>query len=94
MLKGEFTGAFLKVHDAKCSSYLDVSGIVVKETRRALLIVTETDDLKLLLKQGTVFSIDLPGRDQSVLVWGEHIVYRGSERTKAHFTKKFNVGMY
>jgi hypothetical protein len=53
----------------------------------------------MLIKQGTVFQFSLPARDVSgkpiaINVWGDNILYKGSERTKIKFKEKYNLHLY
>lgn len=55
----------------------------------------------MLLKEGTVFQFGLPpefkdksGKPLAVQVWGDNILYKGSERTKVKFKEKYNLALY
>ena len=48
--------------------------------------------MKNLLKEGNVFAIEIESGE--VLIWGDNILYAGSERTKVKFKEKFNLELY
>ena len=37
---------------------------------------------------------DKSGKPLAVQVWGDNILYRGSERTKVKFKEKYNLALY
>ena len=59
VIKADFSGAYVKV--VKSKDGREAEGIVVRETARTLVIITkENDKVITLLKEGTVFQIQLP----------------------------------
>lgn len=73
---------------------LGVTGIVVRETVRCLFIINQKDEVKNLLKQGSVFEIAMSDSKRSVRIWGDNIIFMGSERTKVKFKEKFALELY
>ncbi|CDW75710.1 ribonuclease p protein subunit p29 [Stylonychia lemnae] len=94
IVKADFNGAQVKVVKSKNECMIGVSGLVVKETVRCLFIINEENQVKNLLKQGSVFEIDLGDGQRAVRIWGDNIVFMGSERTKVKFKEKFNFDLY
>lgn len=81
-----------------------VKGIVAKETTRSFVIVTKDNKSKMLLKQGCVFRVRLPYEARDVVesaegtlvvdLWGDMILYKGSERTKIKFKERGPLNLY
>jgi hypothetical protein len=50
------------------------------------------------VKAGQVFEVSLPathgGGDYAIRIWGDNIIYLGSERTKVRFKEKFALDLY
>ena len=80
---------------------IGTQGIVIRETTRTFVIVQVDDKIKVLLKEGTVFQFKLPPqfsdlhrRSLRVNIWGDNILYKGSERTKIKFKEKYNLDLF
>jgi len=41
-----------------------------------------------------VFEVDLGDGKRAVNIWGDNIIFMGSERTKVKFKEKFNFELY
>ena len=60
--------------------------------------------MKAVLKEGTVFQLELPSHLKSrssnmekpiaVNIWGDKILYKGSERSKIKFKEKYQLELY
>ena len=94
LVKADFNGASVRVVRAKNQALVGVGGIVVRETVRCLFVINEKDEVKNLLKQGSVFEVDLGDGKRAVRLWGDNIVFMGSERTKVKFKEKYNLELY
>lgn len=94
IVKADLNGAKIQVFKSKNQCMVGVSGIVVRETVRCLIVINEKDEVKNLLKQGSVFEIDLGDGERTVRIWGDNIVFMGSERTKVKFKEKFALELY
>jgi ribonuclease P protein subunit POP4 len=97
--KADFTGAKMQVSNALCSTLIGLSGLVVRETTRTLVLIQPDNKLKTVLKEGCVFQFSLPykttdGQPLAVNIWGDNILYKGAERTKVKFKEKFNLNLY
>lgn len=79
----------------------------MRETARTFVVIQETEnDVKVVIKEGSVFQFELPGHLKStktevgehqqlaVNIWGDNIMYKGSERTKQKFKEKYNLALY
>jgi ribonuclease P protein subunit POP4 len=60
VVKADLTGARLTVAQSRNPAMLAARGIVVKETVRCLFVINEANQVKNLLKAGSVFEIQLP----------------------------------
>jgi len=92
--KAELAGAEVVVSNSKNKTMIGVSGIVVKESQRCLYVINTQNEVKCLIKPGTVFEVKMPLEGYSVRLWGDNIVYVGSERTKVRFKEKYNLDLY
>jgi ribonuclease P protein subunit POP4 len=55
LTKADFSGAKVKIVNAKNSELIGTEGIVIRETTRTFVIVQVGDVVRVLLKEGTVF---------------------------------------
>ena len=60
LVKSELTGAYITVHDSKNPTMVGVSGIVVRESVRCLFVINSNNEVKNLIKTGSVFEVRLP----------------------------------
>ncbi|KAH6631463.1 Rof/RNase P-like protein [Chaetomium tenue] len=60
LASADFHGAGVEVVRSGCVSRVGIRGIVVKDSRFALEVVTRRDVLKLVPKEGTVFRFEVP----------------------------------
>ena len=98
MVKADLTGARVKVVNSKNLTTIGVEGIVTRESVRALFLINEKDEVKCIVKAGQVFEVTLPathgGGEYAIRIWGDNIIYLGSERTKVRFKEKFALDLY
>jgi RNase P/RNase MRP subunit p29 len=76
---------------------IGLSGIVARESVRCLFVINSENEVKNLLKAGSVFEVRLPAGSHggyAVRIWGDNIIYVGSERTKVRFKEKYNLDLY
>lgn len=59
VVKAEFSGAEVEVVASKNPCMVGVRGIVVKESVRCLYVINTANEVKNLLKQGSVFQIQV-----------------------------------
>eukprot|EP00742_Colponemidia_sp_Colp-10_P007823 GILJ01008437.1.p1 GENE.GILJ01008437.1~~GILJ01008437.1.p1 ORF type:complete len:266 (+),score=41.03 GILJ01008437.1:33-830(+) len=89
LLKADLHGAVIKVIRSRIPSYVGMCGIVVQETEHAFKLITSTNSIKLILKAGTVFTLQLGSH--VVTLYGEHLQHRSAERSKIKWKHKPTV---
>ncbi|KAJ7305573.1 Rof/RNase P-like protein [Mycena albidolilacea] len=60
LLKADFHGSIITVHQSKNTAILGISGIVIHETEGTFKVVTTEDKLKVLPKQNSIFTFAVP----------------------------------
>ncbi|KAI0293511.1 Rof/RNase P-like protein [Multifurca ochricompacta] len=60
LLKADFHGSIMTVRRSKNATLVGASGIVIQETENTFKVVTRNDKLKVLPKQGSIFSFAVP----------------------------------
>lgn len=80
ILKVDYHGAILSVKDCRCKSYVGLNGIVVKESKNMMTIITTLDELKSIPKKNTLFEIVIHG--SRITIYGNAILGRPGERMK------------
>ncbi|EJD06793.1 RNase P/MRP, p29 subunit [Fomitiporia mediterranea MF3/22] len=68
LVKADFHGSILRVKQAKNPCLVGLSGIVVHETENAFKVISIKDQLKLIPKQGSIFTFRIPLYDVRSLV--------------------------
>ena len=94
IVKADLNGAQITIVNTKNATQLGVSGLVVRETRRCLFVITPENEVKNVLKQGNVFELELQHYPFNVRMWGDSIIHMGSERTKVKFKERFSLELY
>ena len=99
IIKADLAGAHISVIKANNQSLVGLKGLVVKETARTFVIVAIDNAQKILLKKDAVFNVVLPiisesGSELSVNLWGDMLLYKGSERTKIKFKERGPLSQY
>jgi RNase P/RNase MRP subunit p29 len=54
-VKADFTGASVKVVNSKNLTLIGTEGIVVRESTRTFVVIQVDDQVKVLIKEGSVF---------------------------------------
>ncbi|GAB5366927.1 hypothetical protein AAMO2058_001186000 [Amorphochlora amoebiformis] len=62
----DLTGCLIQVLRGRCPAYVGVSGIVIKNTKNALTVITDQNTTIMIIKKGTVVGFRM----------GEHEVFR------------------
>ncbi|KAJ7271221.1 RNase P/MRP, p29 subunit [Mycena rebaudengoi] len=60
LLKADFHGSIVTVHQTKNTAIHGISGIVIHETERTFKVVTKDNKLKVLPKQNSIFTFAVP----------------------------------
>lgn len=89
MVKADLHGAKLEIVQSSNKNQIGVSGIVMLETRRCFVVLTNYNKIKTLLKKGSVFRVAIYLNNQSVDIVGDNFMYKAVERTKAKYKTKY-----
>lgn len=100
LLRADYHGAYLIVYKSRNSNNIGIKGIVILETKHAFLIITIKNEVKTIIKDGTIFKLPLfdclllneeevINKDESLYIFinGSGFLYKATERTKAKFKK-------
>ncbi|THH04257.1 hypothetical protein EW145_g5654 [Phellinidium pouzarii] len=68
LVKADFHGSVIAVKEAKNPCLVGLSGIVIHETENAFKVITIKNQVKLIPKQGAIFSFRIPIYDVRALV--------------------------
>jgi len=60
LVKADFHGSLLTVRQSKNPCLVGLSGIVIHETENAFKVITRKDQLKLIPKQNSIFTLAVP----------------------------------
>ncbi|KAF7369724.1 Ribonuclease P protein subunit [Mycena venus] len=60
LLKADFHGSIMTVHQSKNTAILGISGIVIHETEGTFKVVTKENKLKVLPKRNSIFTFAVP----------------------------------
>ena len=89
LLKIDFHGAEFSVRNSKCKSYIGLKGIVVKETKNMIIIITKSDEVKHIPKSNSIFEMRI--RNFLVKIVGDAICVLPSVRTSKKFKSSNKV---
>jgi ribonuclease P protein subunit POP4 len=89
LLKADLHGCLIKVTRSKCPTLVGIEGIIVVETEHTFQIVTKQDQLKVIPKQNSVFTFLIGS--YVITLFGNHIMYRSSERSARKFKYKPSI---
>ncbi|KAI1340291.1 ribonuclease P protein subunit p29 [Xylariaceae sp. FL0016] len=95
----EFHGAEVEVSRSGCPSRVGIRGIVIKDSRFTFQIITKSNKVKTVPKEGTMFRISVPAehntearRPFTLEIQGDQFQHRSADRSnkkfKAHFLDK------
>jgi len=91
LIKADFHGAKITVDRSKCPTLIGITGILIQETENTMKLVTPDDKMKIIPKKGCVFSVNVLGK--KVEIFGNHILYRSSERSVKKFKEKSTIAL-
>ncbi|KAK7069535.1 RNase P/RNase MRP complex subunit [Halocaridina rubra] len=83
--KIEYVGCFLRVTKSRCSSYIGVVGIVLKETKNTFTLICPDDKVRVIPKLHSEFSFMVENVGFSI--FGSHLNQKPSVRAKNIFKK-------
>ncbi|KAF8252800.1 hypothetical protein K440DRAFT_594366 [Wilcoxina mikolae CBS 423.85] len=98
LASGDLHGALVEVVRSRAVDRVGIRGIVIKETRGVLEVVTEKDEWKIVIpKEFTSFRITIPPRDEDRVLGrgdmvfelqGNQMMFRAAERAGKKFKAK------
>jgi RNase P/RNase MRP subunit p29 len=59
LVKADFHGAIIKIQSSNNKNEIGIEGINLLETKRTFSLITKKNEIKTILKKGTLFNIDL-----------------------------------
>ncbi|XP_053635290.1 ribonuclease P protein subunit p29 isoform X2 [Cherax quadricarinatus] len=83
--KIDYFGCFMRVTKSRCSEYIGIQGIVIRETKNTFMMICPNDKVKIIPKLHSEFSFVVGKVGFSVL--GNHLHQRSAERAKHNFKK-------
>jgi ribonuclease P protein subunit POP4 len=92
MLKADLHGAILTVINSTNKNNIGINGIVIFESKRTFNLLNKKNEIKTILKNGSVFEIEI-NNDIKILIYGDNFIFKSAERTKIKFKPKFYFNM-
>lgn len=71
LTSAEFHGAAVEVVRSRCSGRVGIQGIVVRDRKFVIEVITKKRGLKMVPKEGTVFRVEIPVEDKPQTVEGK-----------------------
>jgi ribonuclease P protein subunit POP4 len=88
MLKADLHGAILTVINSTNKNNIGINGIVIFESKRTFNLLNKKNEIKTILKNGSVFEIEI-NNGIKILIYGDNFIFKSAERTKIKFKPKF-----
>ncbi len=79
IVKDELIGRHVKIKECTDSIFVNISGMVIDETKNTLLIETK-DKQKRIAKNTAIFEFEYNGK--KITIKGSRLLYRPEDRTK------------
>ncbi|KAG5922342.1 hypothetical protein E4U42_005501 [Claviceps africana] len=95
LASAELHGAQAEVVRSLCSARVGIKGIIVRDRKFVLEIITEKKGLKVIPKEGTTFRIQVdaaPGDDSKPFIFdvlGDQFMHRSADRANRKFKQHF-----
>eukprot|EP01135_Chromosphaera_perkinsii_P002537 Nk52_evm53s224 gene=Nk52_evmTU53s224 len=89
--KADLHGCSIVVTKSKCPNLVNLSGIVLKETKNSFEVMTPQDRVKVFPKANSVFALRI-GKFICE-IYGTHLCYRSADRVKIKFKSKPTVDL-
>ncbi|KAM4062116.1 ribonuclease P/MRP, subunit p29 [Hirsutella rhossiliensis] len=99
LASAEFHGALTEVVRSRCPSRVGIKGIVVRDRKFVMEIITKKAGLKIVPKEGTTFRIEVPAdsrgeqgqetRPFAFEVLGDQLMLRSADRANRKFKSHF-----
>ncbi|CAB4253269.1 similar to Saccharomyces cerevisiae YBR257W POP4 Subunit of both RNase MRP and nuclear RNase P [Maudiozyma barnettii] len=87
----DYNGSLLKIVKSKNRNMTGIEGIVIWDSQKSFIMVTEgdlIDDVKCIPKKGTIFSFEIPINEEEALqysILGDRFKYRSVDRASRKF---------
>ena len=96
VLKADLHGAILTVVKSTNINNIGIEGIVLFESKRTFNILNKKNEIKTVLKQGSVFEIFMDYIKAKIILYGDNFIFKSTERTKIKFKPKyyFNLDIF
>jgi len=82
----EFVGAVVEVVRSRCVDRVGIQGIVIREHKNSVVVITGGDKVKKIPKEHTVFKTEIPLLDGekslSLELYGDQLISRSADRSK------------
>ena len=88
MLKADLHGAILTVINSTNKNNIGINGIVIFESKRTFNILNQKNEIKTILKNGSVFEVEI-NNGIKIIIYGDNFIFKSAERTKIKFKPKF-----
>ena len=82
----ELIGLYLKVVESSNSFLIGISGKIIDERKKTISVETETDEIKIIPKDVSIFQLFLPN-GELVEIDGKILVSRPEDRIKKKYKK-------
>ncbi len=89
ILKADLHGSYIEVINSNNKNNIGIRGILIFESRRTFNILNKKNQIKTILKPGSLFQIYF--NDIQIQILGDNFLYKSAERTKAKYKIKFNL---
>ncbi|KAF7554902.1 hypothetical protein G7046_g6686 [Stylonectria norvegica] len=98
LASAEFHGAAVEVVRSRCPGRVGIQGIVVRDRKFVVEVVTEKRGLKMVPKEGTTFRVKVPAEDTAATeekktfvfdVLGDQMMLRAADRANRKFKSHF-----
>ena len=91
ILKVDLHGAEVHIQNCKCTSFIGLQGIIVKETKNMIEIISRNDIMKAIPKREPVFELVVHG--YKLTIFGNSIIGRPGERLAKKFKTSYDSEM-
>ncbi|KAK6588828.1 POP4 like ribonuclease P subunit [Cryptosporidium xiaoi] len=89
--QADFHGSIIKVISSRNKEYINLEGIVIKETKETFLIISRDNKPRTLLKNQTIFSMEFS--NYVIVLYGTQLRYHPAERVKHKFRHKDSLNI-
>ena len=94
LLKCDLHGSIISVFSSNNKNNIGLNGIVIYESKRTFNIITKKNSIKILLKMGNIFEIEIPNKNNKIIkakIIGDNFLFRSAERTKIKYKPHYNL---